>query len=283
MARSFCAFVAAALVWGIAAVFWAPPVAAAASITVTPHENLIDGQRVTVEGSGFPANTDIAGCEGGVLDSTPSAGDCITPPFLVESSATGTFSVGYTVKRKGTSDNGAVDCMAVQCTIGAAVFSDIANTAVSTDISFNPAQIDARQKQRSTGAIRGDDIYNNLAGQTFGRTFAPGGSYTFALQVQNDGNATDDAIITAAKEPADAGHITTRYYVGYYDVTALVEGAGVRIRNLAPGQVKGLAVKISVGPDADNGELATFTLSFASAAGGGGDSLRIVAAVRTST
>jgi hypothetical protein len=281
MTRSISAFVVVAIVWAAAAVLWAPPVAAAASLTVTPHDDLVSGQIVTIGGSGWPANTDIGYCEA-VLDSTPSQGDCVGAATLVTSSDSGSFVVSYHVTRKGSAaDHGAVDCVAQQCVIAAAVYSDIANTVVSVDLSFNPAQIDARLKQRSSGAIRGDDVYD-LSGQTVRRTFAPGGSFVFALQMQNDGPATDDVIVTAAKyPPGTAGHIRARYFVGYYDVTALVTGSGVRIRNLGVGQIRGLAVRVDVGADADDSEWASFTLSFASGAGGGGDTAQIVATDRT--
>ncbi|MBV9951791.1 MAG: hypothetical protein JO291_07550 [Acidimicrobiia bacterium] len=128
----------------------------------------------------------------------------------------------------------------MQCAISAAVFSDIANTVRSVDISFNPAQIDVRVKQRSTGAISGDNVYNSIT-QTIHRSFAPATSFVFAMQVQH---------------------------------------AGVRIRNLAPGQIKGLAVKVSVTSAAVKGERSTFRLTATSGAGGGSDFAEIQAAAR---
>jgi hypothetical protein len=276
------ALVVAAIIWGIAAVVWSPPASAASSLTVTPHADLTNNQLVTIEGSGWPANTDIGYCEG-VADSTPSQADCIGGAGLVTSSATGSFSVTYHVVRSASSpEHGQVNCAVVQCAIAAAVFSDIANTIKTVDISFNPAQIDVRLKQRSSGAIKGDDVYNDLSVENFRRTFGPGGSYAFAFEIQNDGTTSDDAIVKVTKEPVGAGNITARYFVGYYDVTAPITGAGVRIRNIAPGQIRGLAVKVSVGSTFDDGERATFSLSFASGAGGGGDSAQILAIAHTS-
>jgi hypothetical protein len=273
------ALVVAAITWGIAAVVWSSPASAASALTVTPHADLADNQLVTIDGSGWPADTDIGYCEA-VPDSTPTQGDCIGGAALVSSSSTGSFSVTYhVVRRASSSEHGQVDCAVTQCVIAAAVFSDIANTVKTVDISFNPAQIDVRLKQRATGVITGDNVYTPTI-QSINRTFAPATSFAFALQVQNDGPATDDAIITASAEPI-ARDISARYYVGYYDVTALITGSGVRIRNLAPGQIKGLAVKVTVASAAVKGEFSLFRLSFASGAGGGSDAAQILTKVQT--
>ena len=43
---------------------------------------------------------------------------------------------------------------------------------------------------------------------------------------------------------------TVRYVSGYYDITAAVTGAGVVLRNLAPGQVKSIGVRVDVAANA---------------------------------
>jgi hypothetical protein len=276
MTRSFCAIVVAAVVWGAAAVVGAPPVAAAGALTVTPHAGLLEGKVVTISGTGFPANTDIGYCEG-IADATPSIDDCIATASLVTSSSQGTFSVEYTVQRWGTSSShGAVDCAAVQCSIGAAVFSDIANTAVYRALSFNPYQIDGRLKEQANGRILGDGTYS---GEGYWHRIRPGGKLVWAVQAQNDGLSTDDVVLKAAAGDPGNSKVEIRYFVGYYDVTASITGPGITIRNLAPGAVRTFAVRMTAASDADIGSVVWTTISFASGHGGGGQTVVLYAQV----
>src|SRR4051794_37079534 len=234
MTRSLCAIVVAALVGATAAVLAAPPVgAAAATLSVTPHDGLVDGTVVTIEGGGFPANTDIGYCEG-VQDTTPAIDDCIGTASLVTSSDQGTFSVEYSVQRRGTStSHGTVDCAVVQCSIGAAVYSDIAHTAVFRALSFSPFQIDGRLKEQANGRILGDDIYS---GENYWHRIRPGGRLVWAVQAQNDGPSPDDVILHAVSSDPGNQQVEIRYFIGYYDVTANITGPGITIHNLPPAQ-----------------------------------------------
>jgi hypothetical protein len=181
------------------------------------------------------------------------------------------------VQRRGTStSHGTVDCAVVQCSIGAAVYSDIAHTAVFRALSFSPFQIDGRLKEQANGRILGDDIYSGVG---YWHRVRPGGKLVWAVQAQNDGLSPDDVILHAV--PPDPGNqqVETRYFVGYYDVTANITGPGITLHNLGPGAVRGLAVRMTATPGADLGSVVSTTISFASSHGGGGETFSLNAQV----
>ena len=57
--RALTPAVAVALLGGLLAVVPAAPAAAASAITVTPSTNLVQGQTVSVSGTGYPANSTV--------------------------------------------------------------------------------------------------------------------------------------------------------------------------------------------------------------------------------
>ena len=116
-------------------------------------------------------------------------------------------------------------------------------------ISFDPALPDARIKNRADGSILGDDVYNTDRGpvRRAPRPVPPGSTWTYAVQVQNDGPAVDSFTIHAA---AAAPPFTVRYFSGYFDITSTVTGQGATLKNLSPGQVRTIAVDIRVAADA---------------------------------
>jgi hypothetical protein len=111
----------------LAASLWAfvPAVPAAAvtpSITVTPNTGLVDGQTVTVAGSGWAAGDTVYYCE--AVNGTPQdSGNCDPPIGNVTADGSGSFSVPVKLDRIFTAFNtGPVDCAdpARTCSIGAA-------------------------------------------------------------------------------------------------------------------------------------------------------------------
>jgi hypothetical protein len=242
---------AAVICWA-GVVLWAPPASADDRLTVTPSSGLITGQVVTVHGSGFPAGTQLLICQ--MVPNDPvQANDCGGAVHHVTSSANGTFTDQYPVQKIIfiQSDGRWADCGAGNCSIAAAVPTDVAGTIGYGPISFDPAQPDGRIKNRASGQIKGDGIYSlDGAGQTASRAVHPGEVWSFAVQAQNDGETADDIRVRA---PSASSPFTVRYFVGYYDVTSAVTGAGLTFGNVGVGQIRGLAVQIRAAANAPVG------------------------------
>ena len=218
---------------------WAPPASAVTALTVTPNTDLVSGQILTVEGSGFTPNSSVGFCQA-VDDGSPSSSDCSGRIQTTTASATGTISGELQVRRL---DDHGRDCAVVACAIAAAETEDIVGTVAFAPISFDPdvpaPRPDARIKNRSTGEIYGNDVYPPAPMTRRRHTISEGGYWTFAVQVENDGGA-DSFRITANR----GDQMTVRYFSGYYDITAAAAGAGATLRNVAPGKVRTIAVQV---------------------------------------
>jgi hypothetical protein len=152
------------------------------------------------------------------------------------------------------------------------------------EVSFDPdalvPQPDARIKNRATGEIYGDDVYSvdgPLTSRT--RAISPGEVWAFAVQVENEG-PTDSFRITA--DPS-APPFTVRYFSGYFNITSTVTGAGATLRNLAPGQVRTIAVEIRAATGAPALSSYGTTVTFTSLASGNIDQVRVGVRVPRST
>jgi hypothetical protein len=94
---------------------WAVPASAASALVVTPNTDLVDFQSVTVTGSGFPADTQLA-----VVQCTVGATDVFSDcdlSFLQFplSDGNGDFSTPFTVQRLINTSAGQVDCAPSNC------------------------------------------------------------------------------------------------------------------------------------------------------------------------
>ena len=98
-------------------------------------------------------------------------------------------------------------------------------------------------KRRDTQQLFYDNQYFPSVSDAPQRSHAivPGGTWTFALIVQNDGDITDDLILSAPNVPTPP--LAVRFYVGYFDVTAAVTGSGFTFHDFAPGQLFVFAVQ----------------------------------------
>jgi Neocarzinostatin family len=229
--------------------------AATRSITVTPNTNLKSGQLVTVDGSGFPASVSIelAQCPTNTVPVNCTSGFAATT-----TASDGTFSRDVAVSVQG--------CQTQTCYIGAAVASDIDNTAVFAPIAFNPGVADGRIKRRSDGQIFGDNVY--FPPQARSHPIAPGGYWTYALQAQNDGPDTDD--ITVGATVSQEG---TQFFYGFYDVTSQVRSqAGLVFHAMAPGEVRTFAIRFHAHDNPVGTRLRAF-VNFHSVGSGAGDTL----------
>jgi hypothetical protein len=235
---------------------WANPASAAAAVTVTPSSALFDKEHVTVHATGFAASENIGVCQA-IDDGTPGQDDC-DGSFgeLVMSSPTGELSVDMQVFRviSPGSVAGDVNCAVQQCFIGVAQFNAIATTTVLVPITFAPGQPDAMSKRQSDGQIFGDNDYGGAGGRD--RKVARGTNWTFAVLVQNDGLETDDITVTALPPPAG---VTVHYFVSFFDVASEVTGRGFTFTDMAPGEIRQLAIRFDVAADAPIG---TFVQQF---------------------
>ena len=212
------------------------------TLTVIPNADLTSGDIVDVSGSGFAPSVDVGLCQA-VVDGTPDAGDCgVSAAAAVRSDESGGFSTQFAVRRFLIIRGQQVDCAApgAACVLGLAELSDIANTSVVVPLSFLPKtgtpRPDLIHKRRDTQQLFYDNQYFPSVSDAPQRShaIAPGGTWTFALIVQNDGDITDDLILSAPNVPTPP--LAVRFYVGYFDVTAAVTGSGFTFHDFAPGQ-----------------------------------------------
>ena len=86
-------------------------------VTITPHRDLEDGQVVTISGSGFPPNVEIAfaTCTNGAETYGIDSCDLSTSTYMngrrIVTSGDGTFSEPYTVRRHLVINGVPVDCV----------------------------------------------------------------------------------------------------------------------------------------------------------------------------
>ncbi len=109
------------------------------AITVSPIENLLDGQSVTITGSGFSADTVYAvQCNGPSANLADPSTGCAGPPIAVAVDDTGSFTLAdFTVRRTIDSQTyGTVDCAAIDASCFIGVGASLADGAVSGRLGF---------------------------------------------------------------------------------------------------------------------------------------------------
>jgi hypothetical protein len=239
---------------------------AARSLTVTPSTDLVELQTVSVAGGGFSPSTTIDYCQA-IMDATPDQSDCGVSYQVTTSSSSGDFSGQFTVRQSMyvPSLGRTVDCWVESCFIGAAEDLDVAGTATfSAPLTFVHVQPDGQIRRLSDGTIFGDDVYNSngSSGQTVTHTVAGGADWSFAVQVQNDGQRTDSIKVTASPV-VSSPDIAVRDFADWFDVTSRVTGTGLTFANVPPGEIRRLAVQFRANSGAPIGarshQLVTFT------------------------
>ncbi len=115
-----------------------PNVPAAPAVTATPATGLVQGDTVTVAGTGFPGNTSL-----GVIQCIPGSGveTCAFSTLTyVTTNASGAFSMSFTPKRMLVVGLSTYDCADLgQCRIGVGVPPDGAAGSAYTEIRFDPS------------------------------------------------------------------------------------------------------------------------------------------------
>jgi len=112
----------------------------------------------------------------------------------------------------------------------------------------------------------GDNIYNKSAGgQSVTHTIVPGGTWSFGLRMQNDGEATDDLRVKSAFK-GDQGSFSLRIFYGYYDVTAAVFGGGLLLPDVPVGEDRAIAVQFRADAAVLSGDFSWLMLALTSEA-----------------
>lgn len=137
------------------------------ALTMTPDMNLVDGNVVTVDGTGFTETGQVGFCQG-VFDDTPSPFDCDSYPSLDRIGLTGVdsagdFSAEYTVHRFITvSGVGTVDCAqpSANCAMGAANLdgTTVVGPLVIVPLDFAPQPPPSVTVTPDTGLVDGDTL-----------------------------------------------------------------------------------------------------------------------------
>lgn len=106
-------------------------------------------------------------------------------------------------------------------------------------------QPDGTIRESSTSGRVGDDVYNNTGeGQTAVATGAPGGTTSFNVRFENDGNVKDNFVLQG---PGSSSHFRVRYFLGQTEVTAAVVAGTQRFRDVpAGGLSRSLRVTVKV-------------------------------------
>ena len=115
---------------------WAVPASAATALVVTPNTDLVDFQSVTVAGSGFPADTQLAVVQCTVGATVP-LNDCdLTFLQFPVSDGNGAYSTSFTVQRIINTSAGQVDCAPSNCEVFSSGL-DLSNPT-SAALQFDP-------------------------------------------------------------------------------------------------------------------------------------------------
>ncbi len=205
---------------------------ASAEIAVAPAFDLVDGQAVTVTGTGWPASEPlpVAQCVRVALVVTCEI------RVVVEPDATGAFTTPVVVRQFV----GGNDCRANFCFIGAEVPDEF---VAFEGITFIGGRPDLILHRRSDGAqFFADEYFADVFEPVRSHAISAGGKWTYALRIQNDGPLVDDLVVRL-KRFEGFPPFSVRVFVGYFDVTAAALDEGIVFDDLAPGETRSFAVQ----------------------------------------
>lgn len=147
--------------------FVAGPAGAAPAITVTPDEDLVDFQEVTVSGSGYTPGATIGLVQ--CLNDPGSQENCdLSTLTYTSANSTGSFTAQFEVQRLLDVQGEEVDCAPGACGIGAGNISDF-DEASATPIEFDPTvppaprlNIDVAVDKRGSFTRAGDAVVDGV-------------------------------------------------------------------------------------------------------------------------
>jgi len=158
------------------------------------------GTVTTVNGTGFGASETVH------LSFSASSGT-VTTLGTTSTSASGVFSTGVSIPGGAALGKGTLNATGASPEDGAAGHFTVA--------LYRP---DGLVGPKKTGPFTGNNVYNLTgAGQTLVHSIKHGTSFTFWVEVQNDGNISDTYSL---KAPAAVAGFTVAYKVGTATVTA---------------------------------------------------------------
>jgi hypothetical protein len=207
---------------------------------LSPSLDLVSGQVVQVTGSRFPGSAQL------ILSICVVNSRLCSDRATATTNSTGNLATAATMVRTISMRS---DCLRTACEMRALLpGGNDRITLASAPLDFLDVQPDLRQRRRSDGTIFFDDVYTIASNPPMmSHTIDPGGVWTFAVQVQNDGDVTDDITVTGA---APSYGITGRYFLGWYDISAAIDNGGFTFRDVPPGEVITFALRFQAPPDA---------------------------------
>ena len=102
-----------------------------------------------------------------------------------------------------------------------------------------------------------DNVYNLDVAAGRSHTIAPGGFWTYALQVQNDGPTTADLTVAASTSSSEGLSAEAQFIYAYHVVTSFVlSSSGFTFDDVAPGEVRTFGLRFQVPAGVPEGSIA---------------------------
>ncbi len=177
------------------------------TLTANPSTGLLDGQHISVSGSGFGARVPvgIVECQAGATDQSTCDLDTLLP---VESNGSGSFTVTFTAFRVITVGESTVDCAHQACVLGAADEND-ANIVGDTPISFADVTI----VPPTLSAVPATGLRDEQKITVHGTNYSPGGEVVLSECQAPPNEANCDFSTFAVVQAGPTGTLSTRYRV----------------------------------------------------------------------
>jgi hypothetical protein len=220
----------------------------------------------------LPATLSFASTQTVTADWATDQSFCQGPPadpgtdFTVASGtvtfAPGDTSVTMPISVHGDTQPEPDECVAVllsnptNATIGLNPLAGVAaQGTIQNDDFLTP---DLVIKRRSDGVMFFDNEYTQTP-SAYLHALTPGASWTYAIIIQNDGNTTGDLVVQVQESTATSP-FDVQYFFGYYDVTSAVEGDGLVVPAMTPGESRLFAVRFSAAADTPSGATAEIVM-----------------------
>jgi hypothetical protein len=188
-----------------------------------------------------------------------------TTPVAVKGLASGVTAIsasyGHTC---ALMDSGGVKCWGWN---DAGVLGDgsLVDSSVPVDVLGTFVRRPDGRVRVGAGAFVGDNVYNATgAGQSMTGSAAGGGTITFAISIENDGNGYEPFEVQATG--AATGAYTIRFFRGTADITAAIVAGTYRTPSLAPGGTYLITARVTVRSTATAGSSVTRLVTITSGA-----------------
>jgi hypothetical protein len=179
----------------------------APTLSAVPSTGLLDGQQISVSGSGFGAHTaiGIVECQAGATDQSACALDTLQP---LTSNGSGSFTVTFTAFRMITVGESTIDCAQQSCVLGAADENDVI-IAGDTPISFADVAI----VPPTVTAVPATGLRDEQKITVRGTNYTPNGAIVISECQAPPNEANCDFTTVAFVEGSHSGTFSARYRV----------------------------------------------------------------------